>query len=81
MSVKLTLYSRTGCHLCEDMERALSELATEFDFNIEIILIENNKALEQTYGTKIPVLAMGENIICEYFLDQVALSKAIAEHP
>jgi len=80
MSVKLTLYSRTGCHLCEDMERALSELETELDFNTEIILIENNRALEQTYGTKIPVLTLGKDIICEYFLDQVALSKAIAEH-
>ncbi len=77
MSVKLTLYSRTGCHLCEDMERALSELETELDFNTEIILIENNRGLEQAYGAKVPVLAKGEDVICEYFLDKIALSKAL----
>jgi hypothetical protein len=62
------------------MERALPELATELDFNTEIILIDNNNELEHTYGTKVPVLAIGDDIICEYFLDKVALSKAIARH-
>ena len=80
MSVKLTLYSRTGCHLCEDMEQALPVLATELDFNTEIVLIDNNKELEQVYGTKVPVLTLGDDIICEYFLDKIALSKAIARH-
>ena len=80
MSVKLTLYSRTGCHLCEDMESALSELVTELDISIEMVLIENNNELEQAWGTKVPVLAIGDNIICEYFLDKVALSEAITRH-
>lgn len=80
MSVKLTLYSRTGCHLCEDMEQALSELAVELDFNTEIILIENNNALEQAWGTKVPVLVIGNDIICEYFLDKPALLAAIERH-
>ena len=80
MSIKLTLYSRTGCHLCEDMEQALPELATEFDFKTEIVLIDNNNELEQAWGTKVPVLAIGDDIICEYFLDKVALSAAILKH-
>lgn len=80
MSVKLTLFSRTGCHLCEDMERALLELATELNFSTEIILIDNNCELEQAYGTRVPVLVNGDDIICEYFLDKNALSKAVARY-
>ena len=80
MSIKLTLYSRTGCHLCEDMEQALPELATELDFNAEIVLIDNNNELEQAWGTKVPVLTIDDDIICEYFLDKVALSAAILKH-
>jgi glutaredoxin len=80
MSIKLTLYTRTGCHLCEDMERALPELASELNFNTEIVLIDNNNELEQAWGTKVPVLAIGDNIICEYFLDKVALSEAITRY-
>lgn len=80
MSVKLILYSRTGCHLCDDMERALPELASELNFNTEIILIDNNAELEQAWGAKVPVLTVGDDIICEYFLDQVALATAIRRH-
>jgi glutaredoxin len=80
MSIKLTLYTRTGCHLCEDMERALPELASELNFNTEIVLIDNNNELEQAWGTKVPVLAIDDDLICEYFLDKVALSAAILKH-
>ena len=80
MPVKFTLYTRTGCHLCEDLEQALPELAAELDFDTEIIPIDNNKDLEQAYGSKVPVLALGDEIICEYFLDMAALSEAIARH-
>ena len=80
MPVKFTLYTRTGCHLCEELEQALPELAAELDFDTEIIPIDNNKDLEQVYGSKVPVLALGDEIICEYFLDMAALSEAIARH-
>ena len=77
---KLTLYTRIGCHLCEDMEQALPELATEFNFTIETVVIDNNNELEQAYGTKVPVLTIGDEIICEYFIDKNALSKAVSQY-
>lgn len=80
MPVKFTLYTRTSCHLCEDMEQALSELATELNFITEIITIDNNTELENAYGSNVPVLALGDNIICEYFLDKAALSEAVARY-
>lgn len=79
MSVKFTLYTRTGCHLCEDMELALPGLATELNFITETITIDNNAELERVYGSKVPVLTLGDEIICESFLDKVALSEAV-EH-
>ena len=78
MSVKFTLYTRNGCHLCEDMEQALPELAAELNFKTEIIPIDNNTELEQIYGTRVPVLMHGNDIICEYFLDRAALVDAVA---
>ncbi len=79
MSVKLNLYTRHGCHLCEDMELAVSELTAELDFLTEIIPIDNNAELEQDYGQRVPVLMMGDNMICEYFLDKAALIQALAK--
>ncbi|MCK5001388.1 MAG: glutaredoxin family protein [Gammaproteobacteria bacterium] len=79
MPAQLSLYSRHGCHLCEDMEQALSELATELGFITEIIPIDNNTELEQDYGHRVPVLMMGDNMICEYFLDKTALTQAVSK--
>lgn len=77
MPVLLSLYTRNGCHLCEDMERDLPGFATELDFTTEIIPIDNNAGLEQLYGSRVPVLAIGDEVICEYFLDKASLAQAI----
>ena len=51
----VTIYSRTGCHLCEDALRLLQSMQDELNFEIEEILIDGNEELEQLYGGKIPV--------------------------
>ncbi len=77
MPAQLNLYTRHGCHLCEDMEQAVSELEAELNFVTEIIPIDNNTALEKDYGHRVPVLMIGHNVICEYYLDKVALTQAL----
>ena len=80
MKVKFELYTRIGCHLCEEMEHEVSLLESKLNFKTEIIAINDNKPLEERYGAKVPVLAYGNDSICEYVLDEEALSKAIKRH-
>ena len=77
MPARLSLYTRRGCHLCEDMEQTVSELEAELNFVTEIIPIDNNAALEKSYGHRVPVLMLGHNMICEYYLDKQALIQAL----
>lgn len=79
MPAQLSLYTRHGCHLCEDMEQLVSELAVELDFVTEIIPVDNNLELERGYGHRVPVLMMGDDVICEYFLDKTALIEAVTK--
>ena len=51
----VTIYSRTGCHLCEDALQILQSMQEELNFNIEEILIDGNEELEKVFGEKIPV--------------------------
>ena len=51
----ITIYSRTGCHLCEDALKILQSMQSELDFDLEEILIDGNEELEKLYGEKIPV--------------------------
>ena len=73
MSAQLTIYIREGCHLCDDLEQALRECASELDFETRRVPIDNNTELEQAYGAKVPVLVCGDEEICHYFLDLQAL--------
>ncbi len=80
MAVQLTLYTRSGCHLCEDMARALAELAPEWSFSVASVAIDDNAELEQAYGARVPVLMLADSLICEYFLNPHALQQALSEH-
>jgi glutaredoxin len=51
----ITIYSRTGCHLCEDALKILQSMQSELDFDLEEILIDGSEELEKLYGEKIPV--------------------------
>jgi glutaredoxin len=75
----LTLYSRIGCHLCEDIENLLPAYLEEAGIPLNIVYIDNNNELEQQYGILVPVLKAGEREICHYFLDVKALQQYISE--
>ena len=52
----VTVYSRTGCHLCENAISILERLKEELLFEIEVRLIDGNPELEKLYGEQIPVI-------------------------
>jgi hypothetical protein len=76
---QLTLYSRIGCHLCEEMEELLPSYLEGTGFSLDVIYLDNNADLEEQYGTLVPVLKAGETEICHYFLDVKALQQYISE--
>jgi glutaredoxin len=54
--VTVTLYSRQGCHLCENAETILAGLRKELDFSLEILYIDEKPELEKLHGTQVPVI-------------------------
>jgi thioredoxin reductase (NADPH) len=66
---KLTLMSRTYCHLCHDMEVALAPLAAEFGIEVEVLDVDADPALEALYDELVPVLLHKGSELCHYFLD------------
>lgn len=69
---QLTLYTRIGCHLCDDMKEQLEALQQQYDFTLNIVDIDadNDNYLRLRYGERIPVLTIGEQEICHYYLNQ-----------
>jgi glutaredoxin len=52
----VTVYSRHGCHLCEDAVKTLESMQEELVFEIEIIYIDDKPELEKLYGHEVPVI-------------------------
>jgi thioredoxin reductase (NADPH) len=76
--VRLKLYGRTYCHLCEDMQRELQRLSPELNLALEVIDVDRSEALEARYGELVPVLVHDDTEICHYFLDHAALAALLA---
>jgi len=79
VSERLTVFVRSGCHLCEQMLQELQRLRTERDFRLEVVDILGSEALEAEYGSRIPVLTGERGEICYYFLDETALQQYFGE--
>ena len=77
------LYSRSYCHLCDDMLAALQALRAEFPFTVEVVDVDADQALVAQYDELVPVLLgrneSGANVqLCHYFLDEVRLRAFMA---
>ena len=66
----LTVYGRGYCHLCDDMIAALHALQGRFTFDVKVVDVDADDALEARFGEKVPVLMCDEQELCHYFLDE-----------
>ena len=78
MAIDLTLLSRNYCHLCQEMEVALSPLAEEFGASVTVLDVDSDPELEARYDELVPVLLHGESEICHYFLDEAKTREYLA---
>ena len=78
---QFTLYSRTYCHLCDDMLAALQAMAGAQLFAVDVIDIDADPALLARFDELVPVL-FGADLaapeLCHYFLDQEAVRACLA---
>ncbi len=78
-----TLYSRSYCHLCQDMFDALQGLQTPAKpFTVEVIDIDASPdpALLARFDELVPVLYgdLAQPELCHYFLDEAAVRRYLA---
>ncbi|MBI5041029.1 MAG: glutaredoxin family protein [Gammaproteobacteria bacterium] len=67
--MSLILYTRHGCHLCEDFEQELRRLQQEFPFDVEIRDIDARPEWRAAYNEQVPLLLADSEEIARYFLD------------
>jgi glutaredoxin len=76
----VTVYSRHGCHLCEDAVNTLETMREELAFEIEIIYIDGNPELEKLYGNEVPVIHINGEHHDFYRLDPERFRTSLEKH-
>ena len=76
-TLRLELYSRPGCHLCEDLRVLCQRLGGEFPVRLTEVNIEANPALEARYGQEIPVLFIDGRKAVKYRTTEGALHRKL----
>jgi glutaredoxin len=73
----VTLYSRPGCHLCDDARAALARVRERAPFVLEERDIEDDDALHARYLERIPVIALDGEELFDFFVDEETLERLI----
>jgi glutaredoxin len=73
----ITLYSKAGCHLCDEARTLLENVAADADFELDEIDIRRDAALFDRYRYRIPVIAINGAEALEGRFDEIDLLAAI----
>ena len=67
---RLTIFSRPGCHLCEQMRAVVERVSRRVRVPLEIqeVDISTDPALEALYGRELPVLMIDGRKVAKYRL-------------
>lgn len=73
--LRVTLYERAGCGLCDETHRALARLALDRALEIERVDIDRDTALTDRYALRVPVLRVNDAELDAAGLDDAAVSR------
>ena len=74
---RVVLYSRPGCHLCDEARRVLDEVVRTHPFAFEEVDIGSNDALLREYGIRIPVVTVDGAEAFEVAVDAERLAELV----
>lgn len=71
--VRVILYTRVGCHLCDVAKEVLDAVREELPFDLDVTDIDADPALVALYTTEVPVVLVGGRKAFKYRVDPDAL--------
>jgi glutaredoxin len=73
----VTLYGRSGCHLCDDARATLERVRARHPFVLREVDIEADDALFKRYLERIPVVVLDGEELFELFVDEETLARTL----
>jgi len=73
--MRILLYTRRGCHLCEAAEDLLAGMGVD----VRLIDVDADAAARERFGLRVPVLESGGRTLLEGRFDADRLARALSE--
>ena len=74
----VTVYTSAGCHLCQRALEVIREVQPELGFELELVDIDGDPALEAAYREDLPVVEIDGERAFRYFVDPEALRRRLS---
>ena len=74
---EITLYTREGCHLCEEAKAAILPLVSEFGATLREMDIDDDPVLHDRYTNDVPVVFLGSKMVAQHRLDPAQLRRQL----
>ena len=78
MSSRVTLYSKPGCHLCDDAREVIERVCADLGTAFEEVDITTSDELMGAYGEQIPVTFVDGRQHDFWRVDETRLRRALA---
>ena len=75
--MRLTIYSKPGCHLCDEMKATVRRVIQDPHISVDDIDISNDPVLVDRYGLEIPVLAINGKKVAKYRVSEEELKRMV----
>ena len=76
---EVTLYTRAGCHLCDEAKAVIAPLLREFGATLREVNIDENLELKERYGWDVPVIFIGERKVAKHRVNVEKFRRQLAE--
>jgi glutaredoxin len=73
----VTLYTRPGCHLCDEAKTAIAPLLREFGAVLREVNIDEDPDLKARYGWDVPVVFIGQHKAAKHRVDLVQFRRQL----
>jgi glutaredoxin len=75
---EVILYTRRGCHLCDDVKIALARLSRQAAFTLREIDIDSDPELVRQFNDEVPVVFVGGSKAFKYHLNEGEFLKILS---
>jgi glutaredoxin len=75
--VKVTLYTRAGCHLCEEAKHVLQQGRLQTAFELEEVDIDADPDLRRQFHEEVPVIFINGRKAFKYHVDPGELARRL----